>query len=324
MTCATCAVRIERVLGRQDGVEAASVNLAGAFAFVRVSDEADVESLTSGGGQDRLHDRAARQWHRSPGHGRALSRRREDAVAPLLGCCRAHAPGCPPRHVRPGHPMEPPGPGRSGHPGRLLVRLAVPSSRLPPGSPSERQHGHAHLPGILAAYFYSVWALFSNEHIFFETAGVIVTLITLGRALEARAKGRASESVHRLLELGAKDARVIVDGEERLLPIDDIIPGDLMIVLPGEKVPTDAVVESGRSSVDESMLTGEALPVDKGPGDTVFGATVNQRGRIEARATAVGPKPCFPGSCGWSNRHRAPRRRSSGRRTGCRRYSSRR
>ncbi|HEX2405222.1 MAG TPA: copper-translocating P-type ATPase, partial [Acidimicrobiia bacterium] len=149
--------------------------------------------------------------------------------------------------------------------------------------------------GSLAAYFYSVWALFSGEHIFFETAGAIVTLITLGRALETKAKGRASEAVHRLLELGAKEARVIVEEEERLLPIDQIIPGDLMVVLPGEKVPTDGIVESGRSSVDESMLTGESLPVDKGPGHLVYGATVNQRGRLEVRATAVGAETALAG-----------------------------
>ena len=81
---------------------------------------------------------------------------------------------------------------------------------------------------------------------------------------------------------------MVVDEEERLLPIEQIIPGDVMVVLPGEKIPTDGMVEAGRSSVDESMLTGESLPVDKGPGHLVYGATVNQRGRLEVRATAVG------------------------------------
>jgi heavy metal translocating P-type ATPase len=149
--------------------------------------------------------------------------------------------------------------------------------------------------GSLAAYLYSIWALAIGEPVFFETAGVIVTLITLGRAFESRAKGRASEAVHRLLELGAKEARVMTADGERLIPVDAVIPGDLMVVLPGEKIPTDAVIESGRSSVDESMLTGESLPVDKGDGDPVYGATVNQEGRLELRATAVGSDTALAG-----------------------------
>jgi heavy metal translocating P-type ATPase len=149
--------------------------------------------------------------------------------------------------------------------------------------------------GSLAAYFYSIWALFSGEHVFFETAGAIITLITLGRAFEARAKGRASTAVHRLLELGANEARVIVDGEEQLIAADKIIPHDLMVILPGEKIPTDGVVESGSSAVDESMLTGESLPVDRHPGDLVYGATVNQVGRLTVRATAVGADTALAG-----------------------------
>jgi cation-transporting ATPase V/Cu+-exporting ATPase len=137
--------------------------------------------------------------------------------------------------------------------------------------------------------------LTSGEHVFFETAGVIVTLITLGRAFESRAKGRASEAVHRLLKLGAKEARVITDDRERMIGADAVIPGDLLVVLPGEKIPTDAVVESGSSSVDESMLTGESLPVDKSSGDEVFGATVNQGGRLVLRATAVGADTALAG-----------------------------
>ena len=114
--------------------------------------------------------------------------------------------------------------------------------------------------GSLAAYGYSIWALFADLPVFFEISGVIVTLITLGRALEARAKGRASTAVHRLVELGAREARVLRDGEERSVPIERGLPGDVMVVLPGEKIPTDGVIESGTSSIDESMLTGESLP----------------------------------------------------------------
>jgi len=130
--------------------------------------------------------------------------------------------------------------------------------------------------GSLSAYFYSIWALVAVRPIFFETAGVIVTLITLGRAFEARAKGRASDAVHRLIELGAKEARILTGDETRMVPIDQVNPGDVMLVAPGEKLPTDGVVVGGISSVDESMLTGESVPVDKAPGDDVYGATVNQ------------------------------------------------
>lgn len=149
--------------------------------------------------------------------------------------------------------------------------------------------------GSLAAYFYSIWALLAREAVFFETAGMIVTLITLGRAFEARAKGRASEAVHRLLELGAKEARVLVDGREKTIPIEEVLPGDRMVVLPGEKIPTDGMIEDGASSIDESMLTGESMPVDKTSGDEVFGATVNQQGRLVVRATAVGADTALAG-----------------------------
>lgn len=165
---------------------------------------------------------------------------------------------------------------------------------------SQARHGSANMDtlislGSLAAYFYSVWALWNGEHVFFETAGVIVTLIILGRALEARAKGTASAAVHRLLELGATEARVRSDGVDRMIPVEKVIPGDLMVVLPGEKIPTDGVVMAGASSVDEAMLTGESLPVDKRPDDMVYGATVNQAGHLEVRATAVGSETVLAG-----------------------------
>jgi heavy metal translocating P-type ATPase len=149
--------------------------------------------------------------------------------------------------------------------------------------------------GSLAAYLYSVWAVWNGEHVFFETAGVIITLIILGRALEARAKGSASAAVHRLLELGATEARIRSERGDQMVPIGKIIPGDLVIVLPGEKIPTDGLVEEGASSVEEAMLTGESLPVDKRPGDTVYGATVNQAGHLEVRATAVGSDTVLAG-----------------------------
>jgi Cu+-exporting ATPase len=144
--------------------------------------------------------------------------------------------------------------------------------------------------GSSAAYFYSLPALFGwiEGHLYFETAAVIITLIVLGKLLEARAKGRTSEAIKKLLSLQAKTARVVRDGVEIDVPVDDVRIGDLVVVRPGEKIPVDGVVVEGRSSVDESMLTGESMPVAKGPGVEVIGATLNKLGMIKFEATKVG------------------------------------
>ncbi|NPV76308.1 MAG: copper-translocating P-type ATPase [Anaerolineae bacterium] len=144
--------------------------------------------------------------------------------------------------------------------------------------------------GTSAAYFYSLPIVFGllSGHVYFETAAVIITLIKLGKFLEARAKGRTSEAIKKLMGLRAKTARVVRDGVEIETPVDEVQVGDIVIVRPGEKFPVDGVVVEGRSSVDESMLTGEAMPVDKGPGDMVIGATMNRLGLLKFEATRVG------------------------------------
>ncbi len=142
--------------------------------------------------------------------------------------------------------------------------------------------------GTLAAYGYSVVALFYGGFLYFEVAAAIVALLALGRYFEARAKSRAGHALRALLELGAKQARVLRDGEEHMVDINEVAVGDLLKVRPGEKIPTDGEVVEGASSVDESMLTGESMPVDKQPGDQVAGATVNAGGVLTVRATAVG------------------------------------
>jgi Cu+-exporting ATPase len=125
--------------------------------------------------------------------------------------------------------------------------------------------------------------------VYFEAASVIIALILLGRLLEARAKGRTADAVKKLLGLSPRTARVVrEDGRQEEMLIEELAPGDLVVVRPGEKVPTDGVVTEGRSAVDESMLTGEGLPVEKGPGDEVVGATVNRAGSFTFRATRVG------------------------------------
>jgi Cu+-exporting ATPase len=144
--------------------------------------------------------------------------------------------------------------------------------------------------GSSAAFFYSLPITFGllAGHVYYETAAVIITLIKLGKFLEARAKGRTSEAIKKLMGLRAKTARVVRDGVESEVSADDVRVGDVVIVKPGEKIPVDGVVVDGRSAVDESMLTGESLPVEKIPGDKIIGATLNKLGLLKFEATKVG------------------------------------
>ena len=144
--------------------------------------------------------------------------------------------------------------------------------------------------GSSAAFFYSLPITFGwlPGHVYFETAAVIITLIKLGKFLEARAKGRTSEAIKKLMGLRARTARILRAGIESEVPVDDVRIGDLVLVRPGEKIPVDGVVIEGRSAIDESMLTGESLPVEKKPGDTVIGATLNKLGLLKFEATRVG------------------------------------
>jgi Cu+-exporting ATPase len=144
--------------------------------------------------------------------------------------------------------------------------------------------------GTLAAWGWSVVVLVAglNADVYFEVAGVITTLILLGRFLEARARRRSGAAIRALLELGAKEARVLRDGSEVLVAVDQLEVGDVFVVRPGEKIATDGVVVEGDSAVDQSMLTGESMPVEVEPGETVAGATINTYGRLVVRATKVG------------------------------------
>jgi len=144
--------------------------------------------------------------------------------------------------------------------------------------------------GSSAAYFYSVVVVVGliDGHMYFETSAMIITLIKIGKYLEARAKGRTSEAIKKLMGLRAKTAHVIRDGNDMEIPVDDVLVGDIVVVRPGEKIPVGGVVGEGRSAIDESMITGESLPVDKGPGDEVIGATINTSGLIKFEALKVG------------------------------------
>ena len=150
--------------------------------------------------------------------------------------------------------------------------------------------------GISAAWLYSVVAvaapgLFPSEElaeVFYDVTAVVVALVNLGLALELKAKGRTSEAIKRLIGLQAKAARVVRDGAQVEIPVEEVVVGDVVVVRPGEKVPVDGIVLEGGSSVDESMITGESIPIEKRPGDDVIGATVNGTGAFRFRATKVG------------------------------------
>ncbi|MCX7791848.1 MAG: heavy metal translocating P-type ATPase [Chloroflexaceae bacterium] len=144
--------------------------------------------------------------------------------------------------------------------------------------------------GSSAAYFYSLGLMLrgSSGHVYFETAALIITLILVGKYLESRAKSRTSAAIKTLMGLQPKTARVVRGGQEVDVPVAEVRVGEIVIVRPGEKIPVDGVLVSGASSVDESLVTGESLPVEKQPGDTLIGATLNRSGSFQMRATRVG------------------------------------
>jgi Cu+-exporting ATPase len=143
--------------------------------------------------------------------------------------------------------------------------------------------------GTLTALIYSAWAMWANApHLYFETGAVIASLILLGRYFEARSRGQASAAIEKLIDLGAKNAHVIRNGLEQNIPTIEVTVGDILVVKPGEKIPVDGNLIQGGSSVDESMLTGESMPVTKSRGDAVFGATLNLSGAFQMEATKIG------------------------------------
>ncbi|MEK5051824.1 heavy metal translocating P-type ATPase, partial [Niallia sp. FSL K6-0212] len=149
--------------------------------------------------------------------------------------------------------------------------------------------------GTSAAYFYSVYlsfeALGHSGHpagLYFETSAILITLILLGKLFETKAKGRSSEAIKKLMGLQAKTAVVIRHGEQMEIPLEEVVAGEILLVKPGEKIPVDGEIIEGQSAIDESMLTGESIPVDKQAGDTVIGATINKNGFLKIKATKVG------------------------------------
>jgi Cu+-exporting ATPase len=284
MTCAACATRIERKLNKLDGVEA-SVNYATEQAAVRYDPtKVAVGELIGAVEAAGYHAKLAAEAGEAADRSAALRLRL--IVAAALTTPVVVLAMIPPLRFE-------------GWEWVSLV-LATPvvfwaGWGFHRAAFMNARHGAATMDtlisiGTLAAWGWSVVALvfLGDAEMYFEVAAVITTLILLGRYLEARARRRSSAAIRALLELGAKEARLLRDGAEVSVPIAEVVHGDLMVVRPGEKIPTDGVVVEGASAVDQSMLTGEPVPVDVGPGYEVAGATVNTYGRLVVRATKVG------------------------------------
>jgi cation-transporting ATPase V len=287
MTCASCAARVEKTLGRQSGVDAARVNLAANRATVLYRQDAvsvqqledairrigykltplEPESVEAEG----VHERDQRVWWR-----RVLWSWPLGLLVLVLSLFymeeawarwSALALTVPVQFV-------------AGWP---FIKTAADRART-----FSANMDTLIAIGTLAAFLYSTYEVFAGGDLYFDTAALIIGFIVLGRYFEARAKGRASSAIRKLLELGAKEACVVVDGEEQTVPVERVEVDDIVRVRPGEKIPVDGVVASGYSAVDESMLTGESMPVEKKEGDTVAGATINTNGVLTIRVTAVG------------------------------------
>jgi Cu+-exporting ATPase len=284
MSCAACAARIEKRLNDLEGVEA-SVNFATERAAVAYDpDRIDVRDLVGAveavGYNAREHQHGAAHDHDVPSVGPRL------VVAGFLTLPLVVIAMTPSFHF-------------GGWEWMALVLstpvvfwAGLPFHRAAIAAARHRASSMDTLVsiGTVAAWTWSTVVLVSgaDTDVYFEAAAVITTLILLGRRLEARAKRRSGDALRALLELGAKEARVLRDGGEMLVAVDSLRPGDRFVVRPGEKIATDGIVEEGESAVDQSLLTGESVPVEVGVGAALAGATTNMWGRLVVRATHVG------------------------------------
>jgi Cu+-exporting ATPase len=303
MTCAACATRIEKGLNKLPGVGIATVNLALETAHVeytptRVSAEDMMKKVAQLG-----YQAAPKQEQKDNGDHRIKEIKKQkrkliiSAVLsfPLLWAMVSHFSftsfiWLPDLFMNPW----------------FQLALATPvqfviGKQFYVGAYKALRNGSANMDvlvalGTSAAYFYSLYVTFQTlggqghhqVELYYETSAVLITLILLGKVFEALAKGRSSEAIKTLMGLQAKTALVIRGGEELIIPVEEVVAGDIVVVKPGEKIPVDGAVVEGVSAVDESMLTGESIPVEKRVGDTVIGATINKNGVLRIKATKVG------------------------------------
>ncbi|HWO53894.1 MAG TPA: heavy metal translocating P-type ATPase [Paenibacillus cookii] len=303
MTCAACAARIEKGLGRMHGVTRVNVNLAletarveYAAGMVTVKDmEKKVERLGYKAVPKREAKDSAELRRQEIGHKRFKWMMAAILSLPLLWAMTQHFPmtswiPVPSLFLNPWFQLA------LATPVQFLI-----GGQFYAGAYKSLRSGSANMDVLVAlgtssAYFYSLFltirSLGSDMHhpaeLYYETSSVLITLILVGKWFEALAKGRSSEAIKSLMGLQAKSALVLRDGRETSIPIDEVNTGDTVIVRPGEKIPVDGWVLQGVSSVDESMLTGESLPVAKREGDAVVGATMNKNGMLRIQAAKVG------------------------------------
>ncbi|HLR51457.1 MAG TPA: heavy metal translocating P-type ATPase [Candidatus Avamphibacillus sp.] len=299
MTCAACSSRIEKVLNKQEGVELATVNLATESATVEYNpglwDENAIIDRIKKIGYD-AKAKAGKEEKKSQKEKELQKMKWKLIISvvlsiPLLITMLDHLLGI----SLPAIFMNP----------WFQFALATPIQfiigwQFYEGAYKSLRSGGANMDvlvalGTSAAYFYSIYeGILSignpgyEPHLYFETSAILITLILFGKYLETSAKSRTTMALSKLLNLQAKQARVIRNGEEVMIPVEDVAVGDVMMVKPGEKIPVDGIVVKGRTSVDESMLTGESIPIEKDIGAGVVGSTINKNGTIEMEATKVG------------------------------------
>lgn len=301
MTCAACSTRIEKGLNKIEGVAIANVNLALEKATIEFNPSevsvadiiAKVEKL--GYGAHQKQEDTEQVDHRE----KAIKDQKRKFIIsailslPLLWTMVGHFTFTSFLYV-PDFLMNP----------WIQLILATPvqfiiGKQFYVGAYKALRNGSANMDvlvvmGTSAAYFYSVYqavvtaGTHHGPHLYFETSAVLITLIILGKLFEAKAKGRSSEAIKKLMGLQAKTAIVVRDGVEKEVPLEEVVIGDTILVKPGEKIPVDGEVLEGITAVDESMLTGESLPVDKNTGDVLYGSTINKNGFIKMKATKVG------------------------------------
>ncbi|MDJ1089166.1 heavy metal translocating P-type ATPase [Macrococcoides caseolyticum] len=297
MTCAACSNRIEKVLNKQPAIQNATVNLSTEVATVDYypgnMDESDIIERIKKLGYDATL-KSEEQYDRKENELRHKKYKLILAAVlslPLLLTMLTHLFGIHLPHIF----MNPWFQFAFAFPVQFIIGW-----QFYTGAYKSLRSGSANMDvlvalGTSAAFFYSLYesikwmrGLTNDPHLYFETSAVLITLILFGKYLEARAKSQTTNALSSLLNLQAKDARVMRGGKEQLVSIDALQVGDHIIVKPGEKVPVDGVIIKGNSSVDESMLTGESIPVEKHIGDKVIGATMNKNGSFTMEATKVG------------------------------------
>ncbi len=294
MTCASCVRRVERALGKVEGVESANVNFASETALVTAPGGVGIEQLVAAvekagyGARASAPDRG-RDEERTGHARRTLALVLFGAALTIPAVVLAMAMDIADLVI-----VSP-----RVH-GWIVLALATPVQvvlgwRYYRGSAASLRHLNPNMDvlialGTTAAYAYSTWVVVFNKPyaMFFDVSTAVLVFITMGKYFEERSKGVASSAIEALLGLSAKTARVVRDGAEVEVPIEQVTRGDLVVVRPGEKVPVDGVVREGHSTVDESMVTGESIPVEKRPGDAAIGGTINQNGVVRIEATAVG------------------------------------